>query len=192
MRISINFKTDALFKVIIFGDGGVGKTTLVKRYMLGFYDLSTKLTIGADFFVKRLRINDMNVTLQIWDFGGEERFRFLLPQYVAGSSGGIFMFDITRYTSLKNFNSWLEIFREEYSNHGHSNSTLPIIMVGSKKDLEENRSVERDHAKKIVQNQKLYKYRECSAKTGENVEEIFEDLALELLRRVGVVKTENS
>lgn len=188
MRININ-STDALFKIVIFGDGGVGKTTLVKRFMLGLYDVSTTLTIGADFFVKRLHVDEVNVTLQIWDFGGEERFRFLLPQYVAGSSGGIFMFDITRYTSLKNFDDWLEIFREEYSNHRQSNNTLPIIMVGGKKDLEDMRSVEGNEAKEIVQNQRLYKYRECSAKTGENVEDIFEELTRELLRRVGIVNT---
>jgi small GTP-binding protein len=159
--------------------------------MLGHYNVSTKMTIGADFFVKRLHVNGVNVTLQIWDFGGEERFRFLLPQYVAGSSGGIFMFDITRYTSLKNFDDWLEIFREEYSNHRQSNSTLPIFMVGGKKDLEDSRSVESDDAIEIVQNQRLYKYKECSSKTGENVEEIFEDLTRELLRRVGIVKTQS-
>jgi len=190
--ISINSITDALFKVVIFGDGGVGKTTLVKRFLLGVYDISTTLTIGADFFVKRLHVDGVNVTLQIWDFGGEERFRFLLPQYVAGSSGGIFMFDITRYTSLKNFDDWLEIFREEYSNHKQSSNTLPIIMVGGKKDLEYKRSVEGKYAKEIVQNQKLYMYKECSAKTGENVEEIFEILARELLRRMRILKSETN
>jgi Ras-related protein Rab-7A len=173
-----------LFKVVIAGDGGVGKTTLVKRFLLGQFDNTVKLTVGADFFVKKVEVDEKNVTLQIWDFAGEERFRFLLPQYVTGSSGAIFMFDITRYTSIKNYNDWLEIFRDEYSTRGYSNGTLPIMMVGGKKDLEEKRSIKESEAKEIVSMENLCKYMECSAKTGENVEYVFKEFCRELLKRM--------
>ncbi|MCK4688545.1 MAG: GTP-binding protein, partial [Candidatus Lokiarchaeota archaeon] len=83
---------DAMFKICIFGDGGVGKTTLVKRYMTGVFKGDSTMTIGVDFHVKKLEINGLNVSLQIWDFAGEDRFRFLLPSYVIGASGGIFMY----------------------------------------------------------------------------------------------------
>jgi len=165
----------------------VGKTSLVKRYLLGVFDVSTTLTIGVDFFVKKLQIKDIKVTLQLWDFGGEDRFRFLLPKYVSGSSGGIFMYDITRYSTLKNVEDWLEIFREEYTAKKQPGETLPIIMVGGKKDLESKRSVPKEEAKRFVRTQNLYEYEECSAKTGENVELIFEKLSRELLRRINMI-----
>ncbi|TXT56166.1 MAG: Small GTP-binding domain protein [Promethearchaeota archaeon] len=182
-------KTDYLFKVVIFGDGGVGKTTLVKRYLLGTFE-NTTMTIGADFFVKRVKVDEKNVTLQIWDFGGEEQFRFILPQYVSGSSGGIFMFDISRYMSLNNFDDWLEIFREEYSKKKKINQTLPIIMVGGKKDLAEKRSVEKQRAQEIVKSQNLLDYIECSSKTGENVDKIFEELSREMIQRIETFEIE--
>ena len=98
---------DFLFKICIFGDGGVGKTTLLNRYVLGLFKDDSKMTIGVDFRMKQLKVNEKIVTLQIWDFAGEERFRFLLPHYITGASGGIFMYDITRYSSLKNLNEWI-------------------------------------------------------------------------------------
>ncbi len=82
---------DAMFKLCIFGDGGVGKTTLVKRYLTGVFAGDTTMTIGVDFHIKKLNIEGKEVGLQIWDFAGEDRFRFLLPSYVFGTSGGIFM-----------------------------------------------------------------------------------------------------
>ena len=101
-----------MYKVCIFGDGGVGKTTLIGRYMTGVFKSNTEITIGVDFHIKKLDIQDKRVSLQIWDFAGEGRFRALLPSYVLGASGGIFMYDITRYSSLRNFQEWLTIFKK--------------------------------------------------------------------------------
>ena len=100
-----------MFKVCLFGDGGVGKTTLINRYLTGVFKSDESITIGVDFHIKKLIIEEKRISLQIWDFAGEERFRFLLPSYVLGASGGIFVYDITRFTSLKNFQDWLDIFK---------------------------------------------------------------------------------
>ncbi|MBD3227243.1 MAG: GTP-binding protein [Candidatus Lokiarchaeota archaeon] len=181
--------SDALFKIIIFGDGGVGKTTLVKRFLTGIFDTSTTMTIGVDFYVKKLNMYRKKISLQIWDFAGEDRFRFLLPSYVTGASGGIFMYDITRYSSLKNFDDWLNIFRDGYRMK-QTGSTLPVLMVGGKLDLEYKRSVTREKARKVVRSQNLYDYIECSSKTGRNVEKIFEEMAQLLMRRAGLVTHE--
>jgi small GTP-binding protein len=147
------------------------------------------MTIGVDFYVKKLTMYGKKVSLQIWDFAGEDRFRFLLPSYVAGSSGGIFMFDITRYTSLKNFEDWLNIFRDGY-NLKQIGNTLPVLTVGGKLDLEYKRSVSREQAEAVVRSQNLYEYMECSAKTGKNVEKIFETITRLLLQRSGLVTQE--
>ena len=131
---------DFIFKVCIFGDGGVGKTTLIRRYLTGMFDSTLKMTIGVDFHIKQIEIENKRITLQIWDFAGEERFRILLPSYVRGAKGGIFMFDITRYSSLINLDEWLEVVKTVHKD-------IPLMMVGGKLDLNDQRSITSEIAK---------------------------------------------
>jgi len=175
---------DAMFKVVFFGDGGVGKTTLINRYLTGVFKSDSVITIGVDFHVKRIEVEEKRVTLQIWDFAGEDRFRFLMPSYVIGASGGIFMFDITRYTSLKNFNDWLEIFKKGYKGDNHQ---MPVLMVGSKLDLEYKRAVSRDEAFELAKKNNLLGYIECSAKNGQNVQEIFQEIGRLMLKKANII-----
>lgn len=175
---------DALFKVCIFGDGGVGKTSLVNRFLTGLFKSGTIMTIGVDFLMKTLEIQGKKVALQIWDFAGEKRFQFLLPVYVKGSSAGIFMFDITRMSSLTSLNEWLEVFKKGTEEEGKN---VPIMMIGGKIDLSNRRSVFSIDAKEIAQSHNLLEYIECSSKTGENVELIFHKLAQFLLKNAGIV-----
>ena len=173
-----------MFKIVFFGDGGVGKTTLINRYLTGVFRSDSTITIGVDFHVKKIEIDDKRVSLQIWDFAGEDRFRFLMPSYVVGASGGIFMFDITRYTSLKNFNDWIEIFKKGYKGDEHQ---MPILMVGSKLDLEFKRAVSRDEAFELAKKNNLYGYLECSAKSGEHVSDIFEEISRLMMLKAGLL-----
>ncbi|MFX1500131.1 MAG: Rab family GTPase [Promethearchaeota archaeon] len=169
----INIESKLAFKLCIFGAGGVGKTTLIKRYVTKIFEEDIKMTIGADFSIKNISVDGKSVTLRIWDFAGEERFRVLLPSFAKGADGGIFMFDITRYSSVKDIDDWLSIFEYFVS---EKELKIPIIMVGGKSDLEEKRSVESDEAIELANKYKLRSYIECSSKTGENVEEIFESI----------------
>ncbi|MFX1411699.1 MAG: Rab family GTPase [Promethearchaeota archaeon] len=175
---------DAMFKICIFGDGGVGKTTLVNRYMNGVFKGDSTMTIGVDFHVKKLNISGLTVSLQIWDFAGEDRFRFLLPSYVIGASGGIFMYDITRYSSLKNYNDWLEIFTKAYKGNKQQ---IPVIMVGGKLDLQYKRAVDSNEAFELAKKSNLYGFVECSAKTGENVEDIFIEIGKLMMRKSDLI-----
>ena len=102
---------DAMFKVCIFGDGGVGKTTLLQRFYTDKFQESMKMTIGADIGTKKLNIDGQNVKLQIWDFGGEEPFRVFFQHFFQGASGGIFMYDIIRMSSLMNIDKWLNTLK---------------------------------------------------------------------------------
>jgi small GTP-binding protein len=185
MRISNSSRisSDILFKICIFGDGGVGKTTLLNRYLTGLFKDDSGITIGVDFHLKKLEIEGKRVSLQIWDFAGEDRFRFLLPSYIMGASGGIFMFDITRYSSLKNFQEWLGVV--DKGSLG-SPERIPIIMAGSKLDLNDRRAVSSEDAMELAKENGLYSYIECSSKTGENVEEIFNQIARIMLKRAGI------
>ena len=100
-----------LFKVVVVGEGGVGKTTFINRFTTNKFNEDTKITIGASFYSFAANVNggDTSVKLQVWDFGGEKRFRFILPSYCQGAHGVIFAFDLTRATTLWNLNEWFNL-----------------------------------------------------------------------------------
>lgn len=167
---------DAIFKVIIFGDAGSGKTTLLKRYMTNLFISDTQMTIGVDFEIKTLVIDKKIIKLQIWDFGGEERFRFLLPRYIRGAGGGIFMYDITNYSSLIHVDDWLSVVEE-------TKEDFPIVLIGGKVDLEKERQVSKKEGLEMCKSRKLKDFIECSSKTGRNVEVIFDTITRLMLGR---------
>jgi len=168
---------DATFKIIIFGDAGCGKTTLTQRFLTNLFVSDSKMTIGVDFEVKSLEVDKQKVKLQIWDFGGEERFRFLLPTYVRGARGGLFLFDITNYSSIAHIDDWLSVIRKEI----RAEDVFPIIVVGGKADLAENREVTAEDGIKIAKSRNVDGFIETSSKTGENVEKTFEALTRRML-----------
>ena len=171
---------DATYKVVIFGDAGWGKTTLTQRFLTNLFKSDTKMTIGVDFEVKSMDINEKKVKLQIWDFGGEERFRFLLPTYVRGANGALFMYDVTNYSSLAHIDDWLLVVRREMKSE---QDAFPIIVVGGKADLIDDREVTGDEGINIARSRVVDGFIECSSKTGENVEETFDALTRLMMQR---------
>jgi len=163
---------DATFKIIIFGDAGCGKTTLTQRFLTNLFVSDQTMTIGVDFEVKSLTVDEQKVKLQIWDFGGEERFRFLLPTYVRGARGGLFLYDITNFSSIAHIDDWLSVIRKEI----RAEDAFPIIAVGGKADLVESREVSSTEGIKIAKSRNVNGFIETSSKTGENVEKTFEAL----------------
>ncbi|MHA1256492.1 MAG: Rab family GTPase [Promethearchaeota archaeon] len=164
-----------VLKVLTGGDGGVGKTTLLHRYVEGKFSSETKMTIGVEFFLKELMIDDQKVLLQLWDFGGQERFRFLLKSYVIGARGALLMFDLTRAMSLERIPEWVNICRKE-------NPKLPILFLGSKADLSDDMNISKDYIMSYKEDFNLYDYLEVSSKTGQNVESAFESVTREILK----------
>jgi small GTP-binding protein len=171
--------SDNLFKVPIIGDGGVGKTSLTQRYLHGIFEEKYALTIGMEFYIKKLEVDGKLTSLHIWDFAGEEKFRFLLPGVINGANGTLFMFDITRYKTFNNLKEWLAVFNETNRNYSQEVATM---LIGSKLDLEQARTVSKTEAKDFVKQHNFYEYIECSSKTGENVELIFEKIARLILK----------
>lgn len=171
---------DATYKVVIFGDAGTGKTTLTHRFLTNLFKSDSTMTIGVDFEVKSLEVEDKRVKLQIWDFGGEERFRFLLPTYVRGANGALFMYDVTNYSSLAHIDDWLVVIRKEIK---VEQDQFPIIVVGGKADLIDDREVSGDEGINIAKSRGVEGFIECSSKTGENVEETFEALTRLMMQR---------
>ncbi len=157
---------DFTFKLMMLGDASVGKTSLTIRYISGFFMEDLKLTIGVDFYSKTINFKDKKVKLQVWDFGGEERFRFLLSQYCKGANGAFFLYDITNIRSLEHLPEWTQIIRENAGD-------IPIMLIGSKLDLKEFRAVLRDDGIMAAKKYNLATFVELSSKTGENVEKAF-------------------
>ena len=176
--------TQLMYKICILGDGGVGKTTLVNRYLTGVFKEHLKITIGVNFYVKKFKFHERMVTLQIWDFAGEDRFRFILPSYLLGAAGAIFMYDITRFSSFRNFHNWKEVFDEGSK---RNDTEVPLLMVGSKKDLDYKRAVSYEDAVDLVKKHEFLDYIECSAKSGENVEQIFQKITEIIMERQGLL-----
>ncbi|TFG21938.1 MAG: GTP-binding protein [Promethearchaeota archaeon] len=168
---------DAIFKVVIFGDAGCGKTTLMQRFMTGRFMPGSTMTIGVDFESKCLEVGGNRVKLMLWDFGGEERFRFIFPQYIAGAMGGILLFDITDYSSFSHITSWLSIMNG-------AKDRFPIILLGGKLDLEDMREVSYEEGLKMANSMGIERYFECSSKTGKNANKSFEELTKLMIDRM--------
>jgi len=178
---------DATFKIIIFGDADCGKVELTQRFLTNLFVSDQTMTIGVDFEVKSLSVDGQRVKLQIWDFGGEERFRFLLPTYVRGARGGLFLYDITNYSSIAHIDDWLSVIRKEI----RAEDIFPIIVVGNRAHLVNDREVSSADGIRIAKSRGVNGFIEVSTKTGENVEKAFEALTRLMLggygpRRVGV------
>lgn len=166
-------------KILTAGEGGVGKTTLLRRFVEGQFFSETKMTIGVEFFLKSIVLGDNEITLQLWDFGGQERFRFLLGSYVLGAKGAFLMFDLTRIATLEKLDQWVQIVRQNDPN-------LPVLFLGTKIDLIEDINVNDDFALSYLESLNLFDYLKISSKTGENVEESFRRLTSEILERQGI------
>ncbi|MFW9873230.1 MAG: Rab family GTPase, partial [Candidatus Thorarchaeota archaeon] len=120
------------------------------------------------------------VSLQRWDFGGEERYQVLFPSFMKGSNGGIFMYDVTRDKTLENVVNWLSFFKDK-----QNVLKIPIIIVGGKSDLENLRNVKMEDVIDVAQLHNLEGYYECSSMTGEKVEDIFEAITRLMLKEAG-------
>ncbi|MHA1985842.1 MAG: GTP-binding protein [Promethearchaeota archaeon] len=165
---------DYLFKSIVVGDGGVGKTALTLRFSKGFFTEDYKMTIGVDFHVKTISIDakegPIRSKLQIWDTGGQERFSSIRPMYYRGSLGALLIFDLTNSSSFEHLPQWIEEVRSNVKNE------IPLLLVGNKSDLVDQRAVSLEEINSFTQNFNLY-YMETSAKTGEGVGDCFYILA---------------
>ncbi|KKK41091.1 MAG: small GTP-binding domain protein [Candidatus Lokiarchaeum sp. GC14_75] len=170
-------KSDYTFKIVIFGDSQTGKTTLSHRFLTNLFKEDIQMTLGVDFLLKAIKINGKNIKLQIWDFAGEERFRFLFPSYIRGANGAIFMYDITNYGSLAHVDDWYEVIENEID------EDVPILFVGGKTDLIHLKEISTRKAMEVAKSKNAEGFIECSSRTGENVQKIFDLLTKLILKR---------
>ena len=150
----------------MLGDSSVSKSAIIIRYLSGYFMHDLKLTIGVDFYSKSVFFEGNDIKLNIWDFAGEERFRFLLHSYCRGANGAILLYDITNRITLDYLHDWIQIIREQAGD-------IPIILAGTSLDLEESRDVTHNEGLEAARKYNLGGFIEVSPKTGQNIEELF-------------------
>jgi small GTP-binding protein len=172
---------DLTYKIITGGDASVGKTTMLKRYVEGQF-VDTQMTIGVDIMQKILTLEDgLNVSLQLWDFGGQQHFRFFLDSFVKGANGAFLMFDLTNMNSFNNLEEWVKIIRKD-------NSMLPIVLIGSKLDLKELIVIDDEMVEDAKERFNFADYLKISSKTGYNVNKSFIFLVDEIRKYVASLR----
>jgi Ras-related protein Rab-11A len=133
---------DMIFKVVLIGDSGVGKTNILGRYLKNEFNYDSKTTVGVEFGAKRLEIDGVKIKTQIWDTAGQERFRSITNAYYKGAKGALLVYDVTRRDTFDSINKWVP----ELIQAGDKQVT--IILVGNKIDLESERQVSSEEGKK--------------------------------------------
>ncbi|VDL71003.1 unnamed protein product [Nippostrongylus brasiliensis] len=176
----------ALLKVIILGDSGVGKTSLMNQYVNRRFSNQYKATIGADFLTRDVQIDDRTVTLQIWDTAGQERFQSLGVAFYRGADCCVLAFDVTSASSFKSLDSWRDEFLIQACPRDPEN--FPFVLLGNKVDLESQRAVSAKRAQTWCQSKNNIPYYEVSAKEAVNVEAAFQAIARDALAREAQVR----
>eukprot|EP00457_Paulinella_chromatophora_P017917 gb/GEZN01019085.1/.p1 GENE.gb/GEZN01019085.1/~~gb/GEZN01019085.1/.p1 ORF type:complete len:224 (-),score=30.91 gb/GEZN01019085.1/:41-712(-) len=168
---------DYLFKVVLIGDSGVGKSNLLSRFTRGEFNLESKSTIGVEFATKSIKADGKTIKAQIWDTAGQERYRAITSAYYRGAVGALLVYDISKRITYDNVSRWLKELRD------HADRNIVIMLVGNKKDLRQFRKVHTDEAKEFCKNNKLF-FIETSALEKTNVTAAFETILKEIYRLI--------
>lgn len=168
---------DYLFKVVLIGDSGVGKSNLLSRFTRNEFNLESKSTIGVEFATKTIHTDGKNIKAQIWDTAGQERYRAITSAYYRGAVGALLVYDIAKRITYDNVQRWLKELRD------HADQTIVIMLVGNKKDLRHMRQVQTDEAKEFCKKNKLF-FIETSALADSNVTAAFETILKEIYRLI--------
>ncbi|KAJ6386293.1 hypothetical protein OIU77_029296 [Salix suchowensis] len=167
---------DYLFKYIIIGDTGVGKSCLLLQFTDKRFQPVHDLTIGVEFGARMVTIDTRPIKLQIWDTAGQESFRSITRSYYRGAAGALLVYDITRET-FNHLASWLEDARQ------HANPNMSIMLIGNKCDLAHRRAVTKEEGEQFARENGLL-FLEASARTAQNVEEAFIGTAGKILQNI--------
>ena len=166
-----------LFKYIIIGDTGVGKSCLLLQFTDKRFQPVHDLTIGVEFGARMISIDQKNIKLQIWDTAGQESFRSITRSYYRGAAGALLVYDITRRETFNHLTRWLEEARQ------NANSNMVIMLIGNKSDLDHRRAVSTEEGDRFAKENNLV-FLETSAKSAHNVEEAFVQTASKIYENI--------
>jgi len=167
---------DMLFKLLLIGDSGVGKTCILFRFSDDAFNTTFISTIGIDFKIKTIELKGKKIKLQIWDTAGQERFHTITTSYYRGAMGIMLVYDITNQKSYENIAKWLRNIDE------HANEDVEKMILGNKCDMEDSRVVPKERGDAIAREHGI-KFMETSAKNNVNIERAFHELAEAILNK---------
>ena len=167
-------------KILIIGDADTGKTCILKAYTQNEYDYNTQSTIGVNYLNKIVDYDGYELNLELWDTAGQERFQSLTKLYFNGAQGCLIVYDITNEESFNNLDKWLAKAKE-------SCPDIPIILIGNKSDLKEERKVDKQNGEDYAKKNNLAFF-ETSAKENINIKEAFKRLVGEIVENTGLLE----
>ncbi|QLQ80079.1 hypothetical protein HG537_0D00790 [Torulaspora globosa] len=168
---------DYLFKIVLIGDSGVGKSNLLSRFTTNDFNMESKSTIGVEFATRTIEVEGKKIKAQIWDTAGQERYRAITSAYYRGAVGALIVYDISKPSSYENCNHWLTELRE------NADDNVAVGLIGNKSDLDHLRAVPTDEARNFAQENRLL-FTETSALKSENVELAFRELITAIYQMV--------
>ncbi|KAM3909862.1 ras-related protein Rab-13 [Leptodactylus fuscus] len=168
---------DHLFKLLLIGDSGVGKTCLIVRFSEDSFNSTYISTIGIDFKIRTTEIQGKKIKLQVWDTAGQERFKTITTAYYRGAMGIILVYDITDERSFENIQNWMKSIKENAA------PGVERMLLGNKCDMENRRKVQKERGEKLAKEHGI-RFFETSAKSSQNVDEAFNALATDILMQM--------
>ena len=173
---------DYLFKILLIGDSGVGKSSILHRFVDDLYTTTHISTIGVDFKIKTLELDGKIIKLQIWDTAGQERFRTITQSYYRGAHGIFVVFDLTHLESFRNIKYWIQEIEK------YNNNSADIILIGNKSDIPEHRKVSNCEINNFCSNFNNISYLETSALNNFNIEKMFIDISIKIRSRTNNIR----
>ncbi|CAG5091559.1 Oidioi.mRNA.OKI2018_I69.PAR.g13132.t1.cds [Oikopleura dioica] len=175
---------DLLFKLLLIGDSGVGKTCVLFRFSDDTFNTTFISTIGIDFKIKTVELQGKKIKLQIWDTAGQERFHTITTSYYRGANGILLVYDITQPKTFDNISKWLRNINE------HASEDVERMLIGNKCDMEDKRLISEERGKKVAEENGI-KFFETSAKENINIELAFNTLAEDILNKQRPIEDNN-
>ncbi|KAL9241258.1 hypothetical protein vseg_015389 [Gypsophila vaccaria] len=176
-RYKADDEYDYLFKLVLIGDSGVGKSNLLSRFTKNEFNLESKSTIGVEFATKSLNFDSKVIKAQIWDTAGQERYRAITSAYYRGAVGALLVYDVTRKVTFENTARWLRELRE------HTDPSIVVMLIGNKSDLRHLVAVTTEEGKAFAEQEGLF-FMETSALEATNVEQAFSEVLAQIHRIV--------
>jgi len=167
---------DLLFKLLLIGDSGVGKTCILFRFSDDSFNASFISTIGIDFKIKTIELDGRKIKLQIWDTAGQERFHTITTSYYRGAMGIMLVYDVTQARSFENINKWLRNIDD------HASDDVVKMLIGNKCDMENQRCITRARGEALAREHAI-PFFETSAKDNQNIEKAFFEVTRLILKK---------
>lgn len=171
-----HIRPDVEFKLMMLGDSGVGKTAILRRYCDDNFDAKWINTIGIDFKMKNVEIEDKRVRLQIWDTAGQERFQAMAHSFYRGAAGILLVYDITNLESFEHVEKWMN------SIDTHGSDDVIVTLIGNKSDIIAHRNVSISKGQELAKQYKI-EFFETSAKTTENIDDAFSNVSVKVFKK---------